>query len=175
MFVNTRITICGLLVGASAAMSIPALTASAAAPAPTATASVASQTYTVVRGDTLSKIAGRFHTTVGRLVDLNKGRYPSLARNAHRISVGWVLKVDGAPSTPPASAPKPAPAPGSTTPAPVAPTGQTYTVKRGDTMSKIAKRFHTTVARLVDLNKGRYPQLAKNTRLIHVGWVLTVG
>ncbi len=158
MFVNTRITICGLLVGASAALSVPALTASAA-PAPTATASVTAQTYTVARGDTLSKIAKRFHTTVGRLVDLNKGRYPSLAKNSHMIRVGWVLKIAGAPG-------------GTTT---TAPAGTTYTVVRGDTLSKIAKRFHTTVAHLVDLNKGRYPSLARNSRMIRVGWVLTVG
>jgi LysM repeat protein len=175
MFVNTRITICGLLVGASAALSVPALTASAA-PAPTATASVSAQTYTVARGDTLSKIAKRFHTTVGRLVDLNKGRYPSLARNSHMIRVGWVLKIDGAPSNPPAPpAPKPTPAPGGTTTGPTAPVGTTYTVVRGDSLSKIAKRFHTTVKHLVDLNKGRYPSLAKNSHMIRVGWLLTVG
>jgi LysM repeat protein len=172
--VVTRITICGLLVGASAALSVPALTASAAAPAPTATASAVGQTYTVVRGDSLSKIAKRFHTTVARLVDLNKDRYPSLAKNSRMIRVGWVLKVDGAPSNPPAP-PKSSPAPAGTQPAPVAPTGRTYTVVRGDTLSKIAQRYHTTVARLVDLNKGRYPSLAKNARHIHVGWVLTVG
>jgi LysM repeat protein len=146
----TRITICGLLVGASAALSLPALPASAAS-APAASASTTTQTYTVVRGDTLSKIANRFHTTVARLVDLNKGRYPSLARNSHVIRVGWVLKVAAAP------------------------TGATYTVVRGDSLSKIANRFHTTVGRLVDLNKVRYPSLAKNSRTIHAGWVLTVG
>jgi LysM repeat protein len=170
----TRITICGLLAGASAALSVPALTASAA-PAPAATASVSAQSYTVVRGDSLSKIAKRFHTTVGRLVDLNKDRYPSLAKNSRMIRVGWVLKVDGASSNPPAPAPKSSPAPAGTKPAPIAPTGRTYTVVRGDSLSKIAKRFHTTVARLVDLNKGRYPSLAKNSRTIHAGWVLTVG
>jgi LysM repeat protein len=77
----TRTTICGLLVGAFAAAAVPTV------------AMAAAQTYTVHRGDTLGRIAARNHTTVARLVDLNKGRYPSLAKNARHIHVGWVLTV----------------------------------------------------------------------------------
>jgi LysM repeat protein len=157
----TRIAVCGLLAGASAAVSIPALTASAAA-AP------AGQSYTVVRGDNLSRIASRNHTTVTRLVELNKSRYPSLARNPRLIHPGWVLTVGGAQATSPAPrAPVAA--------QPSAPVARTYTVVRGDTLSRIASRKHTTVARLVELNKGRYPSLAKNSRLIFAGWVLKIG
>ncbi|HEV7677068.1 MAG TPA: LysM peptidoglycan-binding domain-containing protein [Candidatus Dormibacteraeota bacterium] len=163
----TRITVCGLLAGACAAVSTPALTAFAEAPA--------AQTITVVRGDTLGRIASRSHTTVARLVDLNKGRYPSLLRNRNLIHPGWVLVIGGAPApsapaapTTPAPVAQPAP---STAPAPIA---GTYTVVRGDSLSRIAYRNHTSVARLVDLNKGRYPSLVKKPGLIHVGWVLTL-
>ena len=44
----------------------------------------------------------------------------------------------------------------------------TYKVVKGDTLSKIAKRYGTTVANLAALNN------IKNTRLIYVGQVLTI-
>jgi LysM repeat protein len=128
----------------------------------------------VVRGDTLGRIAARNHTTVAHLVDLNRGRHPSLARNRHLIYAGWVLTLDGAPATPPAPpASRPA-APPAAQPAAPAPAAATYTVRRGDTLGRIAARNHTTVASLVALNKGRYPSLASRPGLIRVGWVLTL-
>jgi LysM repeat protein len=160
----TRVTVCGLLVGACAAVTTPALTAFAASPA---------GTYTVVRGDSLSRIAFRNHTTVAQLVALNKGRHPSLARNANLIYAGWVLTL-GAPVAPPAPPAPPAPVAQPAPPAPPAATGTTYTVVRGDSLSRIAFRNHTTVAQLVALNKGRYPSLVKRPGLIRVGWVLTI-
>ena len=44
----------------------------------------------------------------------------------------------------------------------------TYTVQRGDTLSAIAKKFGTTVNKLVELNK------IKNANLIYVGQVLVI-
>ena len=163
----TRVTVCGLLVGACAAVSAPAVTAFAAAPA---------HTYTVVRGDTLGRIASHNHTTVAQLVELNKGRYPSLKRNRNLIHAGWVLTLGSTPATPATRpAPKPAahPAP-AVHAAPAAHAAGTYTVVRGDSLSRIAARNHTTVARLVRLNKGRYPSLATKPGLIRVGWVLAL-
>ncbi|NLF28953.1 MAG: LysM peptidoglycan-binding domain-containing protein, partial [Clostridiales bacterium] len=91
------------------------------------------QTYTVVRGDTLSGIAARFGTTVAELVRLNNIANPNL------IFPGQVLIISEG-TTPP-------------------PTGQTYTVVRGDTLSGIANRFGTTVAELVRLNGIADPNL----------------
>lgn len=48
---------------------------------------VASVTYTVKKGDTLSEIANKYSTTVNTLVKLNK------IKNANLISVGQVLKI----------------------------------------------------------------------------------
>jgi LysM repeat protein len=50
----------------------------------------------------------------------------------------------------------------------------TYTVQKGDMLSKIAKEFDTSVAVLVELNKDRYPSLETNPGLIQHGWKLTV-
>ncbi len=50
----------------------------------------------------------------------------------------------------------------------------TYQVRRGDSLWRIARRNHTTVARLVELNAASHPSLRKNPRLIHAGWRLTV-
>lgn len=54
-------------------------------------------TYTVVRGDSLWKIAQRAGTTVEVLVQLNKDKYPSLSRDAGFLQVGWVLATPNNP------------------------------------------------------------------------------
>ena len=52
--------------------------------------------------------------------------------------------------------------------------GVYYIVKGGDTLSKIAAKYKTTWQRLVTLNKGKYPTLAKNPNIIQVSWKLRV-
>lgn len=52
---------------------------------------VATKTYTVKSGDTLSKIASKYGTTVKKIVNDNKTKYPQITPNF--IKVGWVLKV----------------------------------------------------------------------------------
>lgn len=49
-----------------------------------------------------------------------------------------------------------------------------YTVRSGDTLGAIAKKYGTTVAKLVYWNKAKYPSLATNPNLIQVGWKLRV-
>ena len=49
---------------------------------------------------------------------------------------------------------------------------KTYTVKKGDTLSKIAVTYKTTVKKIVSDNKTKYPQISSN--FIKVGWVLKV-
>lgn len=58
-------------------------------------------TYTVVKGDTLSKIASRFDTTVAQLVEWNMRQYPSLVDNPGLIRPGWVLVVAAEPEPEP--------------------------------------------------------------------------
>lgn len=49
---------------------------------------------------------------------------------------------------------------------------RTYTVKRGDTLGAIASKYKTTVKKIVNNNKSKYPQIAPN--FIKVGWKLKV-
>ena len=54
--------------------------------------------YTVVRGDSLWKIAAKFLGNGRRfwdLVEANKAKYPSLAKNPNLIYPGWVLTIPG--------------------------------------------------------------------------------
>jgi LysM repeat protein len=76
------------------------------------------------------------------------------------------------PPTPPATKPPatttPAKPPATTTPAPTTPTYTSYTVKKGDTLSGIAKTYGTTVAKLVEINSIKDPDL------IQIGQVLKI-
>ena len=54
--------------------------------------------YTVVRGDTLSGIARRFLGNARLywdIVELNKDRYPSIAKNPNLIYPGWKFRIPG--------------------------------------------------------------------------------
>ncbi|MGW5237357.1 LysM peptidoglycan-binding domain-containing protein [Monashia sp. NPDC004114] len=86
--------------------------------------------HVVQPGDTLSELAARFGTSVGTLQRLNN------IQDADLLRVGQVLHIPGTAT---------AGTPGVASP-------QFYTLKRGDTLSAVARRFGTTVARLVRLN-----------------------
>jgi LysM repeat protein len=92
-------------------------------------------TYTVKAGDTLSKIAAKFGTTYQELAKINGIADPN------KIYPGQVLKLTGS-----------AAASTSRTSAPKAPSAVTYTVKAGDTLSKIAAKFGTTYQELAKIN-----------------------
>lgn len=54
-------------------------------------------------------------------------------------------------------------------------TAITYTVKKGDTLSEIALRYNTSVNKLIELNKSKYPKIAtSNGSYIQTGWVLNI-
>ncbi len=104
-------------------------------------------TYTVAPGDNLVGIAQRFGTTVGAIVQANHLINPNL------IYAGQVLTISGGGGV----TPPPAPAPGGA-----------YVVRPGDTLSRIAAQFGTTVAAIVQANH------IYNMNLIYVGQTLTV-
>ncbi|MEW6287677.1 MAG: LysM peptidoglycan-binding domain-containing protein [Chloroflexota bacterium] len=112
--------------------------------------------YIIARGDTLKSLAARFNTTTDALLKAN----PEIT-NPNLIYEGQWLKVYAASTTPPPVTPPPATPPADST--------QTYYVKKGDTLRKIAEAFGTTVDNLLILNPG-----IKNPNLIYVGQALKV-
>ena len=106
-------------------------------------APVSGTKYTVKAGDTLYSIAKKYNVTVAALAKANN------ITNYNLIRVGQVLTI-----------------PGKTTPPPA--TSVNYTVKAGDTLYSIAKKYNVTVAALAKANN------ITNYNLIRVGQVLTI-
>ena len=109
----------------------------------------ATSTYKVKSGDSLSRIASNYGTTVATLQQLN-------GISGHLIYVGQTLKVTGTASTNTEA----------TTKSETSPTGS-YTVVSGDSLSRIASKQGTTVAKLQQLN-------GISGHLIYVGQTLKV-
>ena len=156
------------------------------APAPAPAAPAAATTYTVVSGDTLSRIASRFGTTVSNIVALNSIANPRLIRPGQVFVLSAAAPAPTPTPTPtptttptptptptPSSTPTPTPTPTptatpTTTPEAAAVTTSSYTVAPGDTLIRIASRFGTTAANIMALNG------ITNPNLIRVGRVLTI-
>ncbi|MEC1436420.1 C40 family peptidase [Bacillus spizizenii] len=98
--------------------------------------SSSSSTYTVKSGDSLWKISKKYSMTVNELKKLN-GLKSDLLR------IGQVLKLKGSASSSSSSSSSVSTSSSSTS---------TYKVKRGDSLSKIAKQYGTTVSKLKSLN-----------------------
>lgn len=99
------------------------------------------QSIIIKKGDTLSRLAVEYGTTVERLVEINNIKNPNL------IYAGNTLLVpinDGKKQT------------------------ITYTVKKGDTLSSIAKKYKITVQQLINANN------IKNSNIIYIGQVLII-
>lgn len=104
--------------------------------------------YTVQRGDTLSKIAREYNVTVDHIVELNDITNPNL------IYPGEKLRITESDVTNLSPIPKN--------------NYSTYTVRRGDTLSGIARRFGVSVNYLVTANN------IQNPNLIFPGQILIV-
>ena len=98
--------------------------------------------YTVIKGDSLYKIAQKYHTTVDELKKLNN-------LSSSNLTIGMKLKIPVSSST--------------TNNEEMTPSTKTYTyqVKKGDTLYQIAKNNNTSVAKLKKLNN-----LSSNTLTI---------
>lgn len=100
-------------------------------------------TYTVKSGDTLSAIASKYGTTYQKLAEYNSISNPNI------ISVGQVIKIPNTNSSQVSNK-------------------EYYTVKNGDNLSNIAKKYGTSVNQLVSWNN------IANANLIYVGQNLRV-
>ncbi len=95
---------------------------------------ITNDTYTVVKDDTLSSIAKKFHTTVAELASINN------IKDINKIYVGDILKINNKDNS------------------------IYYTVKSGDNLTKIAKIYNTTWQNIYNTNKdiiGNNPNLIK--------------
>lgn len=116
--------------------------------------------YVVQKGDSLSAIARRFKTSVAQLTSLNQ------IRDAGRISIGQrlLLPQDTAATTGQTSAQIAAAARSESAAAPSAQNtasraADSYTVRRGDTLSRIANRFGLSERSLLQANNIDHPDL----------------
>lgn len=106
--------------------------------------------YTIVPGDTLFRISLRFGVSVQAIAQANN------IQNVNLIYAGQTIRIPGV-SGP---GPQPTSVPGGTP--------STYRVVAGDTLSRIAARFGTTIGAIASLNG------ITNVNLIFVGQVLQI-
>lgn len=109
--------------------------------------SVTNTTYTVKRGDTLSEIALKYNTTVSNLANLNNISNPNLIYPGQVITINGSNNIENGQNS----------------------CGKiTYTIKRGDTLSSIARKYNTSVNKLVMLNN------ISNPNLIYAGNIILI-
>ena len=116
---------------------IPAASVPATIPAGLQPARVTPAAHTVVRGDTVSGIAGRYGLSTSAVLKLNNLKATSV------IYPGQRLKLTGAATT---AAKKAA------TVAPAGTSSRTYTVKSGDTLGGIAARHGVKLSQVLSWN-----------------------
>ena len=133
---------------------IPSGSGQPPAPPPPAPPPTAGGTHVVRAGETLNSIARLYGVTSTAVAQLNNLVNPNL------IYVGQTLQIPSGgtnPPTPPPPSPNPPPT-----------SGTTYTVKAGDTLSRIAMQFGVTVNAIMAANN------LSNANLIYVGQVLNI-
>lgn len=127
-----------------------------AAPAP---AAAAARTHTVLAGEHLTGIARRYGVTIAAIAAANRIADPS------RIYAGQRLAIPGVAA--PAAAPPPSP-PSPAAPAPVAAAPRSHTVRAGEHLTGIARRYGVTIAAIAAANA-----IADSSR-IYAGQRLTI-
>ena len=96
--------------------------------------------YVIVKGDMFSTIAKKFHVTVKALQDANPSVEPT------KLKIGQSIHI------PAASAAAPSSTGGTATTADTTGSGQTYSVKSGDSLTKIASEFGVSIKALRSAN-----------------------
>lgn len=100
--------------------------------------------YTIAKGDTFSTIAKKNHVSLNAIVKANPGVDPT------RLQIGQKIKLPVASAT--AAAPSGATSTSSSAGASSGGASGSYTVKSGDTLTKIARNHHVSVAALKSAN-----------------------
>ena len=110
--------------------------------------------YTIASGDNFSTLAKKFHIPVKAIMDANPGVEPT------KLKIGQKINIP---------APGPATAQGGTSNAnsagDAAAGQQVYTVKSGDSLTKIASQFGTTVKAIYSLNNLKTERIVVGQKL----------
>lgn len=102
--------------------------------------------YTVQRGNTLSEIAQEYNVTVNHIVELNNIQNPNLIYPGQKLRITESDVQSLNPIT----------------------QNSTYTVKRGDTLSSIARRYGVSVDYLVRINNIQNPNIIYPGQLLQI-------
>lgn len=119
-----------------------------------ASSSAATTGYVVQRGDSLSKLAIKFNTSVKKIMELN-------GLKSTNIRVGQKLKLPEASSAASSSASK--------SDSDALKGKRVHKIAKGETLGLLSKKYNISIAKLMDLNS------IKDPRKIQVGQVLIVG
>lgn len=104
-------------------------------------------TYTIQKGDTLSSIAHKHHTTIAKVRKTNG------LKKGDIIRIGKVLKV---------------PTDAYVTYSNTSEEPMKYVIKKGDTLSSIAHKHHTSVTKIRKANALRQSQILKVGKILHI-------
>jgi peptidoglycan endopeptidase LytF len=116
-------------------------------PPPPAECPAGTRPYIIRSGDTLFAIARRFNVSLSDLLDANPGIDPEA------LQIGQVICI-----------PRPGPPPPAECPAGTRP----YTIRSGDTLFAIARRFNVSLDALLDANPGIDPEALQIGQVICV-------
>ena len=106
--------------------------------------SAGTSSYTLKRGDTLSRVAAKFKVPIAAIAAANDISDPNKVKAGQKLTVPDPKAAAVAAAKPIASA---------ASPAAVADDSKVYAIQAGDTLSGIAKRFGTTVGDLIERNQ----------------------
>jgi N-acetylmuramoyl-L-alanine amidase len=107
--------------------------------------------YTIVKGDSVSRIAGRFGLTTAALLSANGLGWSSIIYPGQTLTIpagGSSLPIETVSSVTPVGDPPSTPV--VNTPAPVI--NNSYTITHGDTVSSIARRFGVSMSAILSAN-----------------------
>src|SRR5262245_33176511 len=136
------------------------------------------RSYTIQAGDVLSKIAKKFYGSASAGARIQEAN-PDVLKDADFLIVGSKIVLPEAPARAPVSVSTGEPGTSHTTARvdPAQPTGRTHSVARGESLWKIAEKYHggqgvlAYMDRLVAANPDK---LASKNSPLHTGWVLAL-